>query len=294
MLKKTILYSIIALAFLFSLQTISPTFAIGDNNKCANLKQQYGESSTQYQTCLDTNSGSGSPQEPNVSGSIFTGRQGDACQGFLGLTAWDCGVTIKGNEDSLKKGIWQIVANIATDITVIAAYLVLGYVIYGGYLYIFSSGDPNKVTSGKKTLTHAFIGLAIVMSSYLIMTTIRFALLGAGGKFNCDLLSAEGTGCVNANDLVTNAIQWVIGIAGAVALIFVVYGGISYTTSAGDPSKLQKAKQTILYALIGLAIVALAEFITAFVSNLIRNAENTSGYTSQTIISKESHEINKI
>ncbi|MBQ3432908.1 hypothetical protein IJG22_01255 [Candidatus Saccharibacteria bacterium] len=215
------------------------------------------------------------------SDAVYEGRKGSECPVFLGLTSWDCGVEIK-DEETLKSGIWQIVANIATDITVIAAYLVLGYVIYGGYQYIFSSGDPNKVASGKKTLTQAFIGLAIVMSAYLIMSTIRFALLGANGKLtNC--VTSE---CVKPNDLITNSISWVIGIAGAVALIFVVYGGISYTTSAGDPNKLQKAKQIILYALIGLIIVALAEAITAFISSMIRDADNAASYTNQIIISK--------
>lgn len=261
MLKKTISFILITLTFLLSLQ--APAFAADPP-----------------------------AQQPNTSGTVFEGRQGNACQGFLGLISWDCGVSIS-DEASLKAGIWQIVANVATDITVIAAYLVLGYVIYGGYLYIFSYGDPGKVASGKKTLVNAFIGLAIVMSSYLIMSTIRFALLNEGGKFSCDFMSAEGEGCINANDLVTNAIQWVIGIAGAVAVIFVVYGGISYSTSAGDPGKLQKAKQTILYALIGLAIVGLAEAITAFVSNMIRDANGTS-YINQTIISKESHEIKNL
>lgn len=265
--KSTILGIIITIAlFIPSFFSFTPTFAANEAHSGAG--------------------GSGT----TTSDTIFDGRDGDACQGFLGLTSWDCGVHIK-DESSLKNGIWQIVTNIATDIIVIAAYLVLGYVIYGGYLYVFSSGDATKVASGKKTLLHAFIGLAIVMSAYLIMSTIRFALLGAGGKFNCDLVT--GTNCINANTLVTNAIQWVIGIAGAVALIFVVYGGISYTTSAGDPNKLQKAKQTILYALIGLAIVGLAEFITAFVSNIIREADQKANTTSvnATIISKESHEI---
>lgn len=212
--------------------------------------------------------------------ALFSGR--DNCNTLLGLTPWDCGVNIS-NEESLKNGIWQIVANVATDITVVSAYLVLGYVIYGGYLYISSSGDPGKAANAKKTLSHAFIGLAIVMSSYIIMNSIRIALLGASGTFS-DCARRQ---CVNANDLVTSSIQWVIGIAGVVSAIFVVYGGISYTTSAGDPSKLQKAKQTILYALIGLVIVGIAEFITAFVSNMIREA-NTD--TSQITTPKEYYE----
>lgn len=63
-------------------------------------------------------------------------------------------------------------------------------------------------------------------------------------------------------------------------------------TSAGDSQKAQKARQTILYALIGLAIVALAEIITAFVTNMINDAkaENSYHITNQIVISKEVHE----
>jgi len=201
--------------------------------------------------------------------SAFTGRTGSDCGNFLGLTSWDCNVDIT-NEDTLKSGIWQIAANVATDITVIAAYLVLGYVIYGGYLYVFSGGDPSKVATGKKALSQAFIGLAIVMLAYIIMSSIRFALLGAGGTFDCDPLA--GTNCANPTDIVASAIQWVITMGGVVAVIFVIYGGISYVTSAGDPNKLQKSKNMVTYALIGLAIVVLSQIITAFVTGLINNA----------------------
>lgn len=186
---------------------------------------------------------------------------------FLGLTSWDCNVYIyEGDQGSLVTGITTIAMNVLTDITIIAAYLVLGYVIYGGYLYTFSGGDPGKVATGKKTLSQAFIGLAIVMLANVILNTIRIAL-GANFAANC-----AASQCVNPGEMVTHAVQWVIGIAGAVSAIFVVYGGISYTTSAGDPGKVKKAKDMILYSLIGLAIVALAEIITAFVTNLIKNA----------------------
>lgn len=190
--------------------------------------------------------------------------------GFLGLVPWNESVqdltTISGQEE-LIKAIWQIVLNVSTDLTVAAAYLVIGFVIYGGYLYMLSNGDPGKVATGKKTLIQAFIGLAIVMSAHLIMDSIRVALLGGGSFSNC-----ASKGCVDPNTLITESIQWTIGVAGVVAAIFVVAGGIGYMTSAGDPSKTQKAKNTLLYALIGLAIVALAEAITAFASGLIRNA----------------------
>lgn len=226
---------------------------------------------------------------PVSADSAFTGRTGTDCQGFLGLTSWDCGVDIH-DEATLKSGIWQIVANIATDITIIAAYLVLFYVIYGGYMYAVSSGDPGKIAIGKKILTQAFIGLGIILLANIIMNAIRFALLGAGGVLgSCDLQTGSGN-CIDPTDLVAGAIRWIIAVVGIVSVIFVVYGGITYATSAGDPGKLQKAKNMILYALIGLAVVALASVITAFVSNTIKNAAEDTSMLNETIISKEVHE----
>ncbi|MBQ3464622.1 hypothetical protein IJH15_00130 [Candidatus Saccharibacteria bacterium] len=217
-----------------------------------------------------------------------------SCRYFLGMTSWDCGFddSIKSEFD-LKNNVWVIASNIATDITVLAAYLVLGYVIYGGYLYTFSAGDPGKVANGKKTLAQAFIGLAIVMSAYIIMSTIRIVILG-DKMFNCNPTQG-GANCVTDPDaVITGAINWFIAIAGLASVIFLVYGGVQYMTSSGDTGKTQKAKQMILYALIGLGIVALSFSITAFVSNMIRNANEDTDDTALLInennISKEVNE----
>lgn len=215
------------------------------------------------------------------------------CEEFLGLTTWDCNVVIS-NQDSLVTGIWTIAANVAKDIAVIAAYLVLGYVIYGGYLYTMSSGDPNKVATGKKVLTQAFIGLAIVMLANIIVGTIRIALnADFTGECNAiENMEIQACGNLKPEVMISNLIQWVIGVAGVVSAIFVVYGGISYSTSSGDPNKVKKAKDMILYALIGLAIVGLAEVITAFITNTIK--EGTKNPSASLIQEKESNENNQI
>ena len=79
----------------------------------------------------------------------------------------------------------------------------------------------------------------------------------------------KAAGCSgNKNELqknITNILNGVIGVAGIVAAVFVVVGGIQYMTSTGDASKVEKAKKTILYALIGLIICALAFAIVNFV-----------------------------
>lgn len=71
-----------------------------------------------------------------------------------------------------------------------------------------------------------------------------------------------------ADDLPTRIISIVNGIIGVLAIICVIViiiGGVSYMTSAGDAGKVKKAKDTILYALIGLIICALAAAIVNFV-----------------------------
>ena len=248
------------------------------------------------QSLMSDSGSSGNGSDGSNSGSTPSNINNSSCRYFLGMVSWDCNVDIEHKNQSGQNGaaaenwlstnIWTIAFNVLTDIGIIATYLVIGYVIYGGYLYMFSAGEAAKVAAGKKTLTQAFIGLAIVMLASVIVNAIRIAILGANGSLAANCVTTQ---CVDANTAVTNAIQWVVGVSGVVAAIFLVIGGFSYMTSAGDPGKLQKAKNTIMYALIGLAVVAFAEIITATVSNIIRDA-NKSSFINQTTIAKELHE----
>lgn len=231
-----------------------------------------------------------SEAKPKDNTPITTGKElfrGGACHYVLGMVNWDCDVVITDNQEDLKTQTWIIAANVASDITVLASFLALGYVIYGGYLYIFSGGEPSKAAAGKKTLTQAFIGLAVTMTSTIIMSTIRSVLLGNSEQ---NLLNCATEGCVEPDLLFINTLHWFIAIAGIVSAIFIVYGGIAYTSSAGDPNKLSQAKKIITNALIGLAIVALAEITVAFVSKIIMDSKaidednNTSSMNINNII----------
>jgi len=54
-------------------------------------------------------------------------------------------------------------------------------------------------------------------------------------------------------------------IVGIVAIIMLIYGGFRYITSGGASERVSNAKNTIIYAVIGLVIVALAQVIVHFV-----------------------------
>jgi hypothetical protein len=65
--------------------------------------------------------------------------------------------------------------------------------------------------------------------------------------------------------LIAKIIEVLSVIVGIAAVIMIIWGGFKFITSGGDAGRLTSAKQTILYALIGLVIVALAQFIVRFV-----------------------------
>lgn len=62
--------------------------------------------------------------------------------------------------------------------------------------------------------------------------------------------------------LVINIFSLVVGVA---AVIMIIVGGLRYIISGGDSGNVTSAKNTILYAIIGLVVVALAQFIVKFV-----------------------------
>ncbi len=61
---------------------------------------------------------------------------------------------------------------------------------------------------------------------------------------------------------IINIFSWIVGI---VSVIMIIYGGFRYIISGGDSNGVTAAKNTILYAIIGLVIVALAQVIVQFV-----------------------------
>ena len=64
---------------------------------------------------------------------------------------------------------------------------------------------------------------------------------------------------------ITAILNAIIGALGIVAVVVIIIGGVTYMTSSGDAGKVKKAKDTILYGVIGLVVCALAAAIVNFV-----------------------------
>ena len=77
--------------------------------------------------------------------------------------------------------------------------------------------------------------------------------------------TATGTGFFEEDGMFRQIVNVFLFIIGAVAVIMLVYGGFRYVTSGGDASAVTAAKNTILYAVIGIIVAILAYAIVDFV-----------------------------
>lgn len=89
------------------------------------------------------------------------------------------------------------------------------------------------------------------------------ATQGNAGANNNTCSSDAGTG--NLGTLAQKVVNLFSIIVGVVAVIMIIYGGFRYITSGGESGSVGNAKNTLIYAIVGLIIVALAQFIVHFV-----------------------------
>ncbi len=81
----------------------------------------------------------------------------------------------------------------------------------------------------------------------------------------CDTQDQGAQANTRINSIITTVINLFSLVVGVVAVIMIIIGGLKYITSGGDSGNITGAKNTILYAVIGLVVVALAQFIVKFV-----------------------------
>ncbi len=111
---------------------------------------------------------------------------------FIGLRPWYMGLTgtasVDGKETCIikkpeeageAKFIWTIILNISADLSLLVGYAAIVFVIFGGFKYILSTGEPGKVAAAKMIITNALIGLVIAILATVIVNTILAVLGGS-------------------------------------------------------------------------------------------------------------------
>jgi hypothetical protein len=87
----------------------------------------------------------------------------------------------------------------------------------------------------------------------IFIAFITFIAFPVSNAFAATLTNPLHT--TDVREIIGRLIQAVLGVTGAVALLVFVYGGFMYLISAGEPDRLKKGKNAILYGAYGLAII---------------------------------------
>lgn len=155
----------------------------------------------------------------------------------------------------------------------------------------------------KHKLTNLIAAIVAVFSFSALTIAPAFATDECTDICTCDKITSAAKaayGCSGTDQgseedfskTIQGILNGIIASLGLVAVIVIVIGGVMYMTSNGDAGKLQKAKNTILYAVIGLIICVLSFAITNFAIYTIggktgaNDPTTTQKSTSKTIKSK--------
>ena len=148
----------------------------------------------------------------------------------------------------------QGVIDWAIDIGILIAVVMI---IWSGFLFMTSEGNEDKVTKAKKSLTWALVGLIVLLIGGGWIDIIK-DLLGVG---------ASAGAADSYYDKIFILVKYFFGLALALGIGYMIWGGISWMTAGGDDEKLNTAKKNLLYGLIGVAIIIGVYTLITIVAN---------------------------
>jgi len=160
---------------------------------------------------------------------------------------------------------------ITTTVVVAFAVMLSAIGIFGTPTYAANPCGDSVITTDKGVLS----------GSPTPACTVCVSSAMAAGKSAQEALTScrGGAGAVNVDNvwkMARDIINWILIAAGIIAVGFIIWAGIRYVMSGGDAEKVKKAKNTLLYAIIGLLIAALALIIVNLVINIGTDVTTTT------------------
>lgn len=125
----------------------------------------------------------------------------------------------------------------------------------------------------KYLLPVLILGVVAILGALLFTGQVSALTLQEGAEAaRCDGCPSDLFGNTGVFKKITNTILYIVG---TVAVIMLIIGGIKYVISGGDGKKVTDAKNTVLYAIIGLVVCFLAFAIVNFVISALPSSSET-------------------
>ena len=174
-----------------------------------------------------------------------------------------CNIVDPAAVGGLANFIWTITLNIIGMGLAAVGYIAVGYILYGGFLFMTSQGSPDGAAKARKTIQNSIIGLSVSIASVAVVNLAMSVLAGSANA------SISGTSlnipAIAGNQVWINGLNVAYFVAGTMAILVIILAGFSYVVQGDQPAAVTKAKNAILYAVVGLIVILSAFAITQFV-----------------------------
>ncbi len=184
-----------------------------------------------------------------------------------GILPWHYYLDCEAGGDGLSQDIeinhlWLIALAIFESLLFVGGIMSVIFIIWGGVKYITSQGSPDGTANARKTIINALAGLVITISASVVIAFL-INMLSGGNLNQTNELNVPN---VAANDsFIERLLDFVYATVAVVSLIFILIGSIKFATSTGEPQKASSARNTMIYAIVGLVIVLAASIISGYV-----------------------------
>lgn len=185
---------------------------------------------------------------------------------ILGIPPWyrgvvdsNCDIVSPTGTAEIQAFITKIVLNGIEMAMVITAYLAAFFIMYGAFQFIANNGSSDTVAKAIKTIINALIGLVVSLGGVAILNLV-FGVVDTTAPIN-----GINVPQADADVVLRNVLNTAYFVAGIIAVIVIVIAGINYSLSAGDSGKLTKARNQIIYSVVGIVILLSAFGITNFI-----------------------------
>lgn len=114
-------------------------------------------------------------------------------------------------------------------------------------------------------------GLSVALAACLPLASRAISFLPSGVSTTDIALGTKSAPLV-----VVSIINWSLGLLGLIAVTLILYAGFRWMTASGNEDNIEKAKEILLAAIVGLALILAAFGIAQYVFIVLANATNTT------------------
>ncbi len=108
----------------------------------------------------------------------------------------------------------------------------------------------------------------LMLISLFLMPVFAFAAAGEDDGNDTDITTTHAP-TINVEDAINRITNWTFVFVLTIAVLFLLYAGFQFITAGGDPDRVTKARNTLFYGVVGVAIAVLAKGLVSLVRGVL-------------------------